>query len=52
MAQLSPLNWIFLYFLFWSFVFVMVGVNWWFSSLKYFFSVKLFIKLPINRWNW
>nr|ANZ03433.1 ATP synthase F0 subunit 8 [Viana regina] len=52
MAQLSSLNWIFLYFMFWWFLLILVCINWWMIDLKYVFPVVFFDKLGVNKWSW
>nr|YP_009378333.1 ATP synthase F0 subunit 8 [Petrasma pervernicosa]ARH10765.1 ATP synthase F0 subunit 8 [Petrasma pervernicosa] len=39
MPQLSPLNWLFLFVLFWSVIFLMMSMVWW--SSKKSFLVKI-----------
>nr|AEK84198.1 ATP synthase F0 subunit 8 [Alcithoe tigrina] len=52
MPQLSPLNWIFLFFLFWSSVSGLSILIWW--SMKTFFrsSSKAMTYSKENKWNW
>nr|UFI48584.1 ATP synthase F0 subunit 8 [Amalda bellonorium] len=52
MPQLSPLNWILLFILFWMAVLVLSVLIWW--SGKTFFQAKspTMIKLKENKWNW
>nr|YP_009742314.1 ATP synthase F0 subunit 8 [Cryptonatica andoi]YP_009743670.1 ATP synthase F0 subunit 8 [Cryptonatica janthostoma]QID90409.1 ATP synthase F0 subunit 8 [Cryptonatica andoi]QIE11987.1 ATP synthase F0 subunit 8 [Cryptonatica janthostoma] len=52
MPQLSPLNWIFLFVLFWAAVLVVSILIWW--SKKIFFSAKVSSTLTVkeNKWNW
>nr|YP_010400310.1 ATP synthase F0 subunit 8 [Drupa morum]UQS76009.1 ATP synthase F0 subunit 8 [Drupa morum] len=52
MPQLSPLNWILLFILFWSAVLCMSVLIWW--SSKTFFSSEAFSsKAPSeNKWKW
>nr|QHE65363.1 ATP synthase F0 subunit 8 [Neptuneopsis gilchristi] len=52
MPQLSPLNWIFLFILFWSSILSLSVLIWWTS--KIFYESKSFISLSEekNKWNW
>nr|AEK84162.1 ATP synthase F0 subunit 8 [Alcithoe flemingi] len=52
MPQLSPLNWIFLFFLFWCMVSSFSILIWW--SMKTFFrsSSKSMTYFKENKWNW
>nr|QFG38785.1 ATP synthase F0 subunit 8 [Glaphyrina caudata] len=52
MPQLSPLNWILLFILFWSAVLTMSVLIWW--STKTFFQDESLtqINLKENKWNW
>nr|YP_003204697.1 ATP synthase F0 subunit 8 [Oxymeris dimidiata]ACF04830.1 ATP synthase F0 subunit 8 [Oxymeris dimidiata] len=52
MPQLSPLNWILLFMLFWSAVLVLSVLIWW--SNKTFFEGKnlTHIDSKENKWNW
>nr|YP_010976472.1 ATP synthase F0 subunit 8 [Volva habei]WNX95644.1 ATP synthase F0 subunit 8 [Volva habei] len=52
MPQLSPLNWIFLFILFWSAVLSLSVLIWW-SKKVYFQSQSLkSSNLKENKWNW
>nr|AYP41251.1 ATP synthase F0 subunit 8 [Melarhaphe neritoides] len=52
MPQLSPLNWIFLFILFWSAVLSVSILIWW--SSKVYFSAAANEKKAVkeNKWNW
>nr|YP_009503319.1 ATP synthase F0 subunit 8 [Leucosyrinx sp. MNHN IM 2013-19304]AXA45387.1 ATP synthase F0 subunit 8 [Leucosyrinx sp. MNHN IM 2013-19304] len=52
MPQLSPLNWILLFLLFWSAVLSLSVLIWW--SKKIFFKGESLtsIALKKNKWNW
>nr|YP_009925548.1 ATP synthase F0 subunit 8 [Tanea lineata]QNH82271.1 ATP synthase F0 subunit 8 [Tanea lineata] len=52
MPQLSPLNWIFLFLLFWAAVFMVSVLIWW--STKIYFSTKAsaVVDAKENKWNW
>nr|UYX79075.1 ATP synthase subunit 8 [Mitra mitra] len=53
MPQLSPLNWIMLFILFWSTVLALSILIWW--SNKVFFSSKKddsYSSFKENKWNW
>nr|YP_010400297.1 ATP synthase F0 subunit 8 [Purpura bufo]UQS75996.1 ATP synthase F0 subunit 8 [Purpura bufo] len=51
MPQLSPLNWILLFLLFWSAVLSMSILVWW-SSKVFFQSSSSSKTLKENKWNW
>nr|WHM50487.1 ATP synthase F0 subunit 8 [Helicostoa sinensis] len=52
MPQLAPLNWMFLFILFWTMIALVSIMIWW--SKKTFFSAKSLKKssLKQNKWNW
>nr|AXA45244.1 ATP synthase F0 subunit 8 [Lucerapex sp. MNHN IM 2013-19988] len=52
MPQLSPLNWILLFLLFWSAVLTLSVLIWW--SNKVFFGSENLAStfLKKNKWNW
>nr|UYX79077.1 ATP synthase subunit 8 [Unedogemmula unedo] len=52
MPQLSPLNWILLFLLFWSAVLSLSVLIWW--SNKTFFKSENLVSagLKENKWNW
>nr|YP_009255703.1 ATP synthase F0 subunit 8 [Tylomelania sarasinorum]AND97137.1 ATP synthase F0 subunit 8 [Tylomelania sarasinorum] len=56
MPQLSPLNWVFLFLLFWGVIFLVFSMMWWESKVSYLVSklspkaVKHFFKE--NKWIW
>nr|ULD67122.1 ATP synthase F0 subunit 8 [Trochus sp. n. CL-2022] len=52
MPQLSPLNWIFLFILFWVAVLSVSVLIWW--SKKIYFSTKSSESKVVkeNKWNW
>nr|QHD26794.1 ATP synthase F0 subunit 8 [Murex trapa] len=53
MPQLSPLNWVLLFILFWVAVFTMSVLVWW-SSKVYFRSEgsSFLTDLKENKWHW
>nr|YP_003204840.1 ATP synthase F0 subunit 8 [Bolinus brandaris]ACF04914.1 ATP synthase F0 subunit 8 [Bolinus brandaris] len=53
MPQLSPLNWVLLFILFWAAVFSMSVLIWW-SSKVYFRGkgVSSLTDLKENKWHW
>nr|YP_009503306.1 ATP synthase F0 subunit 8 [Splendrillia sp. 1 MNHN IM 2013-9619]AXA45270.1 ATP synthase F0 subunit 8 [Splendrillia sp. 1 MNHN IM 2013-9619] len=52
MPQLSPLNWILLFMLFWSAVLTLSVLIWW-SNKIYFKKENLSsLDLKKNKWNW
>nr|YP_010990341.1 ATP synthase F0 subunit 8 [Capulus dilatatus]WOW98757.1 ATP synthase F0 subunit 8 [Capulus dilatatus] len=52
MPQLSPLNWIFLFMLFWIAVLCMSVLIWW-SKKVYFHGENMkFLYVKKNKWNW
>nr|AXA45205.1 ATP synthase F0 subunit 8 [Clionella kraussii] len=51
MPQLSPLNWILLFLLFWSTILTVSVLMWW--SKKIFFEGSSLISgFKKNKWNW
>nr|YP_010400284.1 ATP synthase F0 subunit 8 [Purpura persica]UQS75983.1 ATP synthase F0 subunit 8 [Purpura persica] len=51
MPQLSPLNWILLFILFWSAVLCMSVLLWWSSKILYQGGSSLMTSKE-NKWNW
>nr|YP_010890362.1 ATP synthase F0 subunit 8 [Stenothyra glabra]USN91680.1 ATP synthase F0 subunit 8 [Stenothyra glabra] len=54
MPQLSPLNWIFLFVLFWASVILMSMLIWW-SKKIYFPTITIPVKKYVkggNKWSW
>nr|AXA45322.1 ATP synthase F0 subunit 8 [Anguloclavus sp. 2 MNHN IM 2013-9661] len=51
MPQLSPLNWILLFLLFWTTVLTMAVLMWW-SKKTMFESGNLTSNFKKNKWNW
>nr|AXA45371.1 ATP synthase F0 subunit 8 [Mitromorpha fischeri] len=52
MPQLSPLNWILLFFLFWVAVLAVSVLIWWSSKLVYSSKSSDSVKLEENKWTW
>nr|QWL25118.1 ATP synthase F0 subunit 8 [Aliger gigas] len=52
MPQLSPLNWIFLFLLFWAAVLTMSIILWWSSKIYYRSSSSTQSTFKGNKWNW
>nr|YP_009239753.1 ATP synthase F0 subunit 8 [Turritella bacillum]AMM72631.1 ATP synthase F0 subunit 8 [Turritella bacillum] len=56
MPQLSPLNWIFLFFLFWCVVFSVSAMIWWGSKVGFSFNEKMPEEDELgpseNIWSW
>nr|YP_010983259.1 ATP synthase F0 subunit 8 [Lentigo lentiginosus]WOK01725.1 ATP synthase F0 subunit 8 [Lentigo lentiginosus] len=52
MPQLSPLNWIFLFLLFWVAVLTMSILLWWSNKVYYRSSSSASSTLKSNKWNW
>nr|AEK84150.1 ATP synthase F0 subunit 8 [Cymbiola pulchra] len=52
MPQLSPLNWIFLFLLFWSMVLSLSILIWWFKKISFKSNYESTIHLKENKWNW
>nr|YP_009420766.1 ATP synthase F0 subunit 8 [Conomurex luhuanus]ASO76830.1 ATP synthase F0 subunit 8 [Conomurex luhuanus] len=52
MPQLSPLNWIFLFLLFWTAVLTMSIILWWSSKVYYRSSTSASATFKGNKWNW
>nr|YP_003934363.1 ATP synthase F0 subunit 8 [Ceraesignum maximum]ADI79385.1 ATP synthase F0 subunit 8 [Ceraesignum maximum] len=50
MPQLSPLNWILLYILFWGLVVTLMLIQWW--TFKPRFSAPKGCNLSSNQWPW
>nr|YP_010241769.1 ATP synthase F0 subunit 8 [Terebellum terebellum]QTI82456.1 ATP synthase F0 subunit 8 [Terebellum terebellum] len=52
MPQLSPLNWIFLFLLFWAAVLLMSVIIWWTNKIYYQSESLTEVTLKQNKWNW
>nr|YP_003204801.1 ATP synthase F0 subunit 8 [Monoplex parthenopeus]ACF04882.1 ATP synthase F0 subunit 8 [Monoplex parthenopeus] len=52
MPQLSPLNWIFLFILFWATVLVISILIWWSNKIFYQSSMMAPASMKENKWNW
>nr|YP_009378320.1 ATP synthase F0 subunit 8 [Solemya elarraichensis]ARH10752.1 ATP synthase F0 subunit 8 [Solemya elarraichensis] len=53
MPQLSPLNWLFLFFMFWSVIFLMMSMIWWTGSKKFFVEGRQEDSKVVSRvFNW
>nr|YP_009470503.1 ATP synthase F0 subunit 8 [Indothais lacera]AVF96931.1 ATP synthase F0 subunit 8 [Indothais lacera] len=52
MPQLSPLNWILLFLLFWSAVLSMSILLWWSKKIFFEGSTSSSKTLKENKWNW
>nr|UYX79073.1 ATP synthase subunit 8 [Comitas murrawolga] len=52
MPQLSPLNWILLFLLFWSTVLTLSVLIWWFNKVFFKSESLTAINLKKNKWNW
>nr|QGW14887.1 ATPase subunit 8 [Cypraea tigris] len=52
MPQLSPLNWIFLFLLFWTAVLCVSVLIWWSSKVYYKSESLKTSDLKENKWNW
>nr|YP_010936446.1 ATP synthase F0 subunit 8 [Mancinella echinata]WKW54899.1 ATP synthase F0 subunit 8 [Mancinella echinata] len=52
MPQLSPLNWILLFTLFWSAVLCMSVLLWWSSKVYFQGSTPSSSTSQENKWNW
>nr|YP_010690951.1 ATP synthase F0 subunit 8 [Lambis lambis]WBU92602.1 ATP synthase F0 subunit 8 [Lambis lambis] len=52
MPQLSPLNWIFLFLLFWVAVLTVSILLWWSSKIFYRSSSSSSVTFKGNKWNW
>nr|YP_009000284.1 ATP synthase F0 subunit 8 [Semisulcospira libertina]AHC70267.1 ATP synthase F0 subunit 8 [Semisulcospira libertina] len=53
MPQLSPLNWTFLFLLFWFIIFLTFALIWWQKSLYYKASKSSMSSKPTeNKWGW
>nr|YP_003204736.1 ATP synthase F0 subunit 8 [Fusiturris similis]ACF04843.1 ATP synthase F0 subunit 8 [Fusiturris similis] len=51
MPQLSPLNWILLFLLFWATILTVSVLVWW-SGKVFFESGSLVSHFKKNKWNW
>nr|YP_010939796.1 ATP synthase F0 subunit 8 [Charonia tritonis]QJF73049.1 ATP synthase F0 subunit 8 [Charonia tritonis]WLF86355.1 ATP synthase F0 subunit 8 [Charonia tritonis] len=52
MPQLSPLNWIFLFILFWIAVLSLSILIWWSSKVFFQSSTATSTGVKENKWNW
>uniref|UniRef100_A0AB39CBX7 ATP synthase F0 subunit 8 n=1 Tax=Cymatium sp. TaxID=3160661 RepID=A0AB39CBX7_9CAEN len=52
MPQLSPLNWIFLFVLFWAAMLTISILIWWSSKIFYQSSTMTLTSTKENKWNW
>nr|YP_010943711.1 ATP synthase F0 subunit 8 [Ennucula tenuis]WLV28181.1 ATP synthase F0 subunit 8 [Ennucula tenuis] len=52
MPQLGPLNWLFLFVLFWSFIVMMTCLIWWMNPQNYYFSVGRNNLKSKHFWLW
>nr|YP_010943486.1 ATP synthase F0 subunit 8 [Tonna galea]WLS55619.1 ATP synthase F0 subunit 8 [Tonna galea]WNO19558.1 ATP synthase F0 subunit 8 [Tonna galea] len=52
MPQLSPLNWIFLFILFWVAVLSLSILIWWSSKVYFQSSTMNLSSVKENKWNW
>nr|YP_010414997.1 ATP synthase F0 subunit 8 [Littoraria intermedia]URW97519.1 ATP synthase F0 subunit 8 [Littoraria intermedia] len=52
MPQLSPLNWILLFTLFWVAVLSVSILIWWSKKLYFSASSSTILALKENKWNW
>nr|YP_009503280.1 ATP synthase F0 subunit 8 [Bathytoma punicea]AXA45192.1 ATP synthase F0 subunit 8 [Bathytoma punicea] len=52
MPQLSPLNWVLLFVLFWSAVLSVSVLIWWSNKLLFRSENSTSIKMKENKWNW
>nr|YP_010454115.1 ATP synthase F0 subunit 8 [Inioteuthis japonica]QXJ42105.1 ATP synthase F0 subunit 8 [Inioteuthis japonica] len=51
MPQLSPINWLFLFFMFWSILFINSSIMWWNTNNNYHINKTPTTKLNI-KYNW
>nr|QJD26712.1 ATPase subunit 8 [Cymbiola nobilis] len=52
MPQLSPLNWIFLFMLFWFIVLSFSVLIWWSTKIFFQSNNKYPLYASENKWNW
>nr|YP_009742262.1 ATP synthase F0 subunit 8 [Neverita didyma]QID90344.1 ATP synthase F0 subunit 8 [Neverita didyma] len=52
MPQLSPLNWIFLFLLFWIAVLTVSVLIWWSKKILYLTKTSDAMSAEENKWNW
>nr|YP_009742275.1 ATP synthase F0 subunit 8 [Polinices sagamiensis]QID90357.1 ATP synthase F0 subunit 8 [Polinices sagamiensis] len=52
MPQLSPLNWIFLFVLFWTAVLVVSILIWWSKKVQFLTKTSSITVNKENKWNW
>nr|QXJ42365.1 ATP synthase F0 subunit 8 [Euprymna scolopes] len=51
MPQLSPINWLFLFLMFWSILMINTSIMWWNTNNLYTFNKTKMTKLNI-KYNW
>nr|YP_009742288.1 ATP synthase F0 subunit 8 [Mammilla kurodai]QID90383.1 ATP synthase F0 subunit 8 [Mammilla kurodai]QRG01402.1 ATP synthase F0 subunit 8 [Mammilla mammata] len=52
MPQLSPLNWIFLFILFWSAILIVSILIWWSTKVQFLTKTSTVSVTKENKWNW
>nr|APH08724.1 ATP synthase F0 subunit 8 [Benthomangelia sp. JEU-2016] len=52
MPQLSPLNWILLFFLFWCMILALSILIWWSKKALYMNQSSSNSSVKENKWNW
>nr|QGZ08679.1 ATP synthase F0 subunit 8 [Euspira gilva] len=52
MPQLSPLNWIFLFLLFWAAVLSVSILIWWSTKTYFLGKTSNVFDVKENKWNW
>nr|YP_009743657.1 ATP synthase F0 subunit 8 [Euspira pila]QIE11961.1 ATP synthase F0 subunit 8 [Euspira pila] len=52
MPQLSPLNWIFLFLLFWVAVLTVSILIWWSTKMFFLAKTSSIFDVQENKWNW
>nr|WJK73079.1 ATP synthase F0 subunit 8 [Desbruyeresia cf. marianaensis] len=52
MPQLSPLNWIFLFVLFWVAIFTISVMIWWVKKVYFSPEISKRFEIKENKWNW
>nr|YP_009742301.1 ATP synthase F0 subunit 8 [Mammilla mammata]QID90396.1 ATP synthase F0 subunit 8 [Mammilla mammata] len=52
MPQLSPLNWIFLFMLFWSAILIVSILIWWSVKVQFLTKTSAVKVTKENKWNW
>nr|QXJ42118.1 ATP synthase F0 subunit 8 [Iridoteuthis sp. GS-2021] len=51
MPQLSPINWLFLFSMFWSVMIINTSIMWWNNNNLYYINKTMKSKMNIN-YNW